>query len=207
MRATAMADDRTEVGHIALRLKEAYERVASERMAGIPILNPRLSVEVVGAREWEGLWLGVLVTPWSINLMLLPLEETQRAAWAGLAPGSAAKHRFPAGQFEFLVGEEADLGRTQMCSLFSPVLEFEGQDAARIAAEAALAALLDPAIDGAQPAPGPEADVRHDQPGNENIDLAQGVEGSSQRVSRRGFLSGRMPARSGSAGVDGKEAG
>ena len=197
----------SEIASIAARLQQSYARISEQRMAGLPILNPRLSVEVVGAREWEGKWLGVLVTPWSINLMLLPLGDTQRSAWAGLAPGTAAKHRFPAGQFEFLVGEEDDLGRTQMCSLFSPVLEFEGHDAARVAAEAALEALLDPGLDEPQMKADAEGTSPQDQSDSKAIDSAQGRGHPNLQVSRRGFLSGRMAGHGGDAGQGGKETG
>ena len=41
-------------------------------MAGVPMLNPALRVQAVGFRHWQSHWLGVLVTPWFMNLMLLP---------------------------------------------------------------------------------------------------------------------------------------
>lgn len=186
--------DCARVRDIADRLQQCYARVSRERMAGVPILNPRLSVEVVGARTWEGKWLGVLVTPWSINLMLLPLGEAEQPAWAELGLGTAVRHRFPAGQFEFLVGEEAEIGRTQMCSLFSPVLEFEGSEAARVAAEAALAALLDTATDDAPPAAAGDAHPPQQSDGRD-IDSEQGPADPNLRLSRRRFLSGRMATR------------
>ena len=44
-------------------------------MAGLPLLNEALSVEVVGFLEWRGMHLGVLVTPWCVNLMALPHRD------------------------------------------------------------------------------------------------------------------------------------
>ncbi len=131
----------------AKHLQEIFARIHAERMEGIPILNPKLTVEVVGTRSWHDHTLTALITPWSINLMLLPAGEEDCAAWKSLQLGSNVVHRFPAGRFDFLVGEEDGIGRYQMCSLFSPVLEFEDQEAARVAAAAALQALFDASLE------------------------------------------------------------
>ena len=48
-------------------------RIQRERMADIPLLNPALEVQAVGFSVWEAYCLGVLITPWFMNLMLLPL--------------------------------------------------------------------------------------------------------------------------------------
>jgi [NiFe] hydrogenase assembly HybE family chaperone len=123
------------------RVVAAY-RAAEARMAGVPILNPRLAVEAVGFRRWSGHWLGALVTPWCINVVLLP-DDPQ--AWKPPPPGDKRLLAFPAGPYEFISGRDALLGEHQSLSLFSPVLEFEDQNAARIAALAALDALFDEA--------------------------------------------------------------
>ena len=108
-------------------------------MRGLPILNPELSVEAVGFRAWNDHWLGALVTPWTINLMLLPAHPT---AGSPEATGSTRTLAFPAGEFEFLAGYEPDIGPYEARSLFSPVTEFEDQAAAVATAHAALAFLF-----------------------------------------------------------------
>jgi [NiFe] hydrogenase assembly HybE family chaperone len=133
------------------RMEAAFQRAADERMADIPILNPALSVAAVGARLVDGAWLTALVTPWCINLMLLPDDPEEAALWTETPSGAKVKRKFPAGVFEFTVGAEEGLGPYQMCSLFSPVLEFENQEAAVLTAEAALAAMFDGAINGEAP--------------------------------------------------------
>lgn len=132
---------RTEQDDPVSRLERAFAAIAATRMAGLPLCNPALAVEACGFRPWNGLWLGVLVTPWAINLMLLPggnpafrrLAADQRQTWA-----------FPSGAYAFHGAEEAGLGAYQSCSLFSPAFEFPCQDEARAAAAAALSALLAP---------------------------------------------------------------
>ena len=44
------------------------------------MLNPALSVEAVGFRPWDEHWLGVLVTPWFMNLWLMPRVASRMAA-------------------------------------------------------------------------------------------------------------------------------
>jgi [NiFe] hydrogenase assembly HybE family chaperone len=104
--------------------------------------------------------------------------------------------RFPAGRFDFLVGEEAGLGRYQMCSLFSPVLEFEDQEAARIAGRAALAALFDASLDddAAKDAKPPASDAA--PPG----ESAARPAAPAAEVSRRGLLMGRIAPERGRVG-------
>ena len=125
------------------KLEDVFSRIERERMAGVPILNPALRVAATGMRSSSGAWICALVTPWFINLMLLPQTPELAEAWTRAAAGSKEKHAFPAGTFEFICGAEEGLGPYRMCSLFSPVLQFECQEAALAAAEAALAALFD----------------------------------------------------------------
>jgi [NiFe] hydrogenase assembly HybE family chaperone len=128
------------------RMEAAFRRAAEERMTDVPILNPALSVAAAGVRPVENAWLTVLVTPWCINLMLLPGDSLEASRWAALPSGAKVKRQFPAGAFEFTIGAEEALGPYQMCSLFSPVLEFETQEAALLTAEAALEVMFDAAL-------------------------------------------------------------
>ncbi len=168
---------------IAERLAAVFAKIQAERMEGVPILNPRLEVEVIDTRDCDGHWLCVLVTPWFINLMLLPATAEQAQAWQSLGLGASVPHRFPAGRFDFLVGEETGIGRYQMCSLFSPVLEFEDQEAARIAGRAALEALFDASLD----------ETRANNDRAVEADAADAAAPASG-VSRRGLLTGKIAA-------------
>ncbi|MGO9171361.1 MAG: [NiFe]-hydrogenase assembly chaperone HybE [Rhodomicrobium sp.] len=137
---SAMADKLTR------DLEGVFRNIQHERMQDIPILNPALSVADIGMRLFSDAWLSVLVTPWFINLMVLPGSEADADAWASVPAGSKIVRQFPAGAFEFICSAEDGIGPYQMCSLFSPVLEFENQEAAMAAAEAALNALFDASL-------------------------------------------------------------
>lgn len=131
-------------------LRATFEDIARTRMAGLPIVNPRLEVEPVGfARGADGHWTGIMLTPWAINLLRLPGAA---ADWPAVPAGGRCDWQFSSGNYEFTVAEEERLGVYHLCSLFSPVQEFESHEAARLTAEAALAALDPPPA-----APSPEA--------------------------------------------------
>ncbi len=123
-------------------LVNAFRRIQATRMTGIPILNPALEVEALGFRDWNGMRIGILITPWSINLVVLrgsdaelqTLRLNERRTWA-----------FPSGSYEFMGGDEPECGPFDFCSLFSPPEEFHDQTAARAVAESALAQLFAPA--------------------------------------------------------------
>lgn len=123
-------------------LEATFARIHETRMAGLPFLNRALRVEAVGFRRWEGLWLGVLITPWFMNLMLLPGSGSPDA-WPRVRFGESVAYRLPAGVFEFIRAQEPLLGDYQSCSLFSPMAAFADQAGARATALAALEALFD----------------------------------------------------------------
>jgi [NiFe] hydrogenase assembly HybE family chaperone len=136
------------VANPTARLEAAYRTIHSERMQGVPMLNPALGVAAVGFAEWDGRWLGVMVTPWFMNLMLVPRDPV---AWTPLRIGAKRKYALPAGEYEFIGGNDPEIGEYQMCSLFSPMFDFADMETATLTAKLALEALLDPAH--AEPAP------------------------------------------------------
>jgi [NiFe] hydrogenase assembly HybE family chaperone len=150
------------------RVAATFRRIRQERMADVPL--PPLEVEAVGFRPWNGHWLGVLITPWAMSLMLLP-----GAAEGWEPPGDNQKKviAFPSGNYAFLVGVEEGLGEYQSCSLISPLAHIPDQETARLTAEAILFALLQ------EPTKPPAAEAK--------------------LASRRGFLTGRVDRKAGDA--------
>src|SRR5512143_3606548 len=52
------------------RLVAGYTAIERLRMQGLPFLNPALQVDAVDFAPWEAFWLGVMITPWFVNLTL-----------------------------------------------------------------------------------------------------------------------------------------
>lgn len=132
-------------------LTRHFARVQAERMAGLPLLNPALCVEAVGF-EWAAqtedeagsppVAEGVLVTPWFMSLVRLPLAVLPH----GNRVGCRAVRRFGNERFDFIGGHDQVLGFHETCALFSPMNGFSSQALARETALASLA-LLRPSAD------------------------------------------------------------
>lgn len=124
---------------LADRVEAVFARIAAGRMAGLPVCNPHLHVEVPMLILWQGQWLGVLITPWTMAVLILPGD---RKGFVQLAGGHTQTWRFPSGEYAFIGNHEPDLGDYQLCSLYSPMFEFDTQHDAREVALAALAGLF-----------------------------------------------------------------
>lgn len=120
-------------------VEDAFFRIQRERMADVPILNPALAVEAIDFQRWQGHWLGIVVTPWCMSLLLLPGREE---GWVFTGDNQRRFVRFPAGDFAFLGGHEPELGEYQSCPLFSVMSQFASQHEASLTARASLIALL-----------------------------------------------------------------
>jgi [NiFe] hydrogenase assembly HybE family chaperone len=125
---------------ITARLVDDFSEVYHSKMRDVPLVNKALQVEAVGFRMWQGQILGVLVSPWFMNLILLPDGET----WE-LETGAKEVIGFPSGEYEFLYNTRPQIGGYKACSLFSPMHEFTRQKDATDVARAVMAALFDEA--------------------------------------------------------------
>ena len=113
-----------------------------QQVAGSAAGNPELSVDIAGFRRYRGDWIGTVVTPWFIHLLLLPGGGE---LWRDLADGERLRVGFPAGDLDMLSehADDADVPRSFFCPILAPVTELAGQDAALTAAMDALAVLFD----------------------------------------------------------------
>lgn len=177
-----MSDERAPRPDPSAALVASY-RAVEQRMAGLPFLNPALAVEAVGFAPWKAHWLGVMVTPWFMNLVIAPRDPAQ---WRSLPVGEKRRYTFPAGDYDFISAREDGVGEFFICSLFSPVTEFEDQATARYVAEHARAALLDAANDARATMAAPAAPEASAPP-------AAPVEAKREAaLSRRDLLRGRF---------------
>lgn len=120
-----------------------FRHVQATRMAGVPVLNAALQVEAVGFEPLATepgeppAAVGVLLTPWFMNLVWLPLEPDTRADRVG----QGRVRTVGPTSFEFIGAHEPGLGAFEACSLASPMFEFPDQAQARATAWAVLAEL------------------------------------------------------------------
>ncbi len=108
-------------------IESVFTRIYQENMKDVPVINEKLEVSVIGLQQWQELYLGVLITPWFMNIILLPYETDM---WIDLSELSKETHIFPSGRYSFIIGRDNELGTYQMCSLFSPMFEFTDNEAA-----------------------------------------------------------------------------
>lgn len=120
-------------------VEQAFFRIQREQMADVPILNPALVVAAVDFQRWQGHWLGIVVTPWCMSVLLVPGGSEN---WVSTGENKRRFVKFPAGDFAFLGSEETELGEYQSCPLFSPMDRFSSQSEATLTARASLIALL-----------------------------------------------------------------
>lgn len=160
-------------------LVAAFERIAATRMAGLPLNNPALRVQGVGFRRHEeGCLIGVLITPWAINLVML---ATTPSGELHLAADCRRDWDFPSGCYEFMGGEEPECGAYQFCSLFSPAFDFPDQDSAVATANEIMLGLFAEA----QADPGPQREAAR-MAGRSVLEIP---------TTRRGFLQGVLGSR------------
>jgi len=161
------------------KLEAVFKNIAETRMAGLPICNPALRVQAVGFREWREHWVGVLVTPWTINLAVMPGDKMPLKT---LGPDETMTWEFPSGKYEFMGLNEPALGTCQTCSLISPVIHVERQADAVAVAEQVMAALF----------VADESDAQRDVERKQEFEAARlmGEPVAEIPVSRRDFLRG-----------------
>lgn len=166
------------------KLQAVFSEIAEQRMQNVPVYNHALQVKAIGFTAWNQYYLGIMLTPWFMNLMLLPLDA---GADLGVRPGEKQTHSFPSGQYEFVAGENEQLGNYLVCSLFSPMFEFTDQETA----ERTATTILDTLMEEQQ---GTHAEATPQLNRSQNIH----EQGACTRVpaetaiSRRDFLRGRI---------------
>lgn len=112
------------------QLERIYQQILDQQMRGLPVVNPALNVEAIDFIEWEGHWLGILLTPWFMNLLVIPKLGSP---WPEMrsAKGNEVKLRFPQGDYTFKPRDDEGFGPYLCCSLASPVHEWRSHLEAR----------------------------------------------------------------------------
>jgi [NiFe] hydrogenase assembly HybE family chaperone len=140
-------------------------------MRDMPIYNEKVAVEAIGFRAFgEGELLGVLLTPWFMSMVMLPIEPVRMDM---AAIGSSVCVELPAGRRAFVVGGDEAIGLYKAHSLHSPVLNFTLPGQAKAEARRQLSLLMTP------------PDVTAEAAANSS---------STSRLDRRALLFGRSNA-------------
>ena len=116
-----------------------FTEVWHGKMRDVPIVNKLLHVQAVGFQMHDGRPLGVLLSPWFMNLVQLPAEGED---WSALVPGAKEVISFASGEYEFIHNVREMVGGYKACSLFSPMGEFRTQAQAVDVARAVMVALF-----------------------------------------------------------------
>lgn len=168
----------------AAQFEAAFSHIAATRMAGVPICHPGLRVQAIDFQASDGGVVGILVTPWFMNLLWLPLDPEDGA----LPVGASQVRSIGAARFPFIGAHEESCGRYEACSLFSPMADFEDHAAAEATARSVLEILRrEPALPVASTDPPKDAskdtvkDTVKDAPPSAPLEAP----------ARRGFLFGR----------------
>ena len=155
-------------------LETHYRHIWQTQMHDLPFVNPALSVEALGFVRHDGDWLGVVVTPWFLNLFLL---SGGGRLWGDIPAGERRYLELACGALQFIADDDPVIGPYQYCPLIAPVTAVADMATARQAALDALKAVF------AVPPP--------------SEPLAAPAKGKPEEHPRRGFLrrlAGRRPA-------------
>lgn len=147
-------------------LEAHYRQVWETRMIDMPFVNAVLSVEAIGFQRLEGDWLGVVITPWFLNLVLV---SGGGQLWGDIPAGERRYLGLPCGTMQFIADDDPDIGPYQYCPLIAPVDNVPDMATARhVAADAIRTVFSAPA---AEPEP-----------------VQQEAVAEKTEVSRRGFF-------------------
>lgn len=136
-----------------LELERVFTEIAHTRMRGVPVQNRAVQVQACGflpEPDDKDMLLGVLVTPWFMNLVRLPTRASSPDDKL-LAVGEKARRMVGQESFEFIGAREPGMGAFEVCSLFSPMFQFANHAAAADTANEILNLLRTPVKPAAIP--------------------------------------------------------
>lgn len=134
--------------HPAAWLEAMFAQIGREKMQMLPFYRQGIPVKACGFTLFEQQWIGCLLTPWMMSLLVLP---GPRQDWPVRTLGDRLALSLPCGDATFIVGEMA--GKQYLsCSLMSPIdSRMSGEQAISLAEQSAKMALSFPVIDADAP--------------------------------------------------------
>jgi len=136
-----------------------------------PPVNASLACRAVGFARYRGDWLGVLITPWFVDLYLLPGGGE---LWGDIPSGQRRYVELPRGTVPFTAADDPRIGAYQFSPLISPVSALSDMAAAVKLANEVLLGIFGKAVR-------PLAETHVPEGSRETA-------GKPEGTSRRGFL-------------------
>lgn len=103
-------------------LEAAFTHVAHNDMQTLPFYRAAIPVKTCGFTLFEQQWIGCLLTPWTLSLLVLPGPDQ---VWSQCTTGDRLALQLPCGNVTFIVSDIADAsGQNHQylsCSLMSPI--------------------------------------------------------------------------------------
>lgn len=115
-----------------------YERIAREEMQALPFYHPDMPI-VAECVVFEGQWLGCVLTPWMLSVVVLPGPDQ---LWPVRSSSERLALQLPCGNLTFMVGALPETGQLLACSLMSPIDPHLGADEGRALVSSTLKMLL-----------------------------------------------------------------
>lgn len=115
-----------------------YERIAQQEMQALPFYHPAMPI-VAECTLFEGQWLGCVLTPWMLSVVVLPGPEQ---LWPVRSSSARLALQLPCGNLTFMVGALPETGQLLACSLMSPIDPHLGADEGRALVGSTLKMLL-----------------------------------------------------------------
>ncbi|OEC47059.1 hydrogenase-2 assembly chaperone [Aeromonas sp. DNP9] len=115
-----------------------YERIAREEMQVLPFYHATMPM-VAECTLFEGQWLGCVLTPWMLSVVVLPGPDQ---LWPVRSSSDRLALQLPCGNMTFMVGELPETGQLLACSLMSPIDPHLGADEGRALVSSTLKMLL-----------------------------------------------------------------
>ncbi|MBL0486652.1 hydrogenase-2 assembly chaperone [Aeromonas caviae] len=115
-----------------------YERIAQQEMQVLPFYHASMPI-VAECVLFEGQWLGCVLTPWMLSVVVLPGPDQ---LWPVRSNSERLALQLPCGNLTFMVGELPETGQLLACSLMSPIDPHLGADEGRALVSSILKMLL-----------------------------------------------------------------
>lgn len=102
----------------AAQLEAEFQEIAQREMQQLPFFQPHIPIRACGFQRFEDQWVGAMLTPWMLSLMILPGPEQ---SWELRTVGDRLGLILPYGNIRFTVGQLENCGQYLASSLLSPL--------------------------------------------------------------------------------------